>query len=444
MKQGKILIVEDDANLREALAETLELAGYEHQQAQHGAEALHIVEQWQPDLVISDINMQEINGNELLRILKKKLPQARIILMTAYANIDNAVKSMQDGAIDYLAKPFSPEILLKLIKKYLIPQNQGIEPVAVDSKTVELFAMALRVAVTDATVMITGESGSGKEVLARYIHEHSQRAGQPFVAINCAAIPDNMLEATLFGYEKGAFTGAINASAGKFELAQGGTLLLDEISEMPLALQVKLLRVLQEKEVERLGGKKLIKLDVRIIATSNRDMQEEVKKGHFREDLFYRLNVFPLHWLPLCERRQDIIPLTNYLLQRHLQGCNKALPQLHETAVTKLMQYDWPGNVRELDNVIQRAIILANDDIISENDLQFESITSSAEINIKDVPADKFNADMKQHEYQMILHELKRTKGNKKQTAENLGISARTLRYKLARMREAGIDSSLL
>ncbi|MCW8899762.1 MAG: sigma-54 dependent transcriptional regulator, partial [Gammaproteobacteria bacterium] len=362
-----------------------------------------------------------------------------------------------DGAVDYMVKPFEAEVLINMVSRYVGEQRDDVAMIAVDSSSVELAAIAKRVAESDASIMITGESGSGKEVLAQYIHTNSSRADQPFVAINCAAIPENMLEATLFGYEKGAYTGAYKASPGKFEQAQGGTILLDEISEMDIGLQAKLLRVLQEKEVERLGGNKIIELDVRVLATSNRDMQEVVAEGKFREDLYYRLNVFPLHLLPLCERPRDIIPLTKRLLEKHALSAHRAIPVLTEDAEQKLFDYAWPGNVRELDNVVQRALILQSGEEITASDIHFEAarkakpalkvVTESiVEQEVEsDSNLDSLTGDLKQREWNLILGAIKSAKGSRKMTAEKLGISERTLRYKLARMRDAGItvpDSS--
>jgi len=289
--------------------------------------------------------------------------------------------------------------------------------------------------------MVLGPSGSGKEVLAQYVHYNSTRAEQKFVAINCAAIPENMLEATLFGYEKGAFTGAIQACPGKFEQAQGGTILLDEITEMDLGLQAKILRVLQEREVERLGGRKTISLDVRVIATSNRDLKEAVAEGKFREDLYYRLNVFPLTWLPLAQRRDDILPLAKHLVQRLSQKGGEQIPEFTAAARSKLTAYDWPGNVRELDNVIQRALILYGDNIIDAGDLlieQFDTeIVTSVPVEESD---DKLGSELKLQEHQIILDTLNACHGSRKDVAERLGISPRTLRYKIARMRDSGIQ----
>jgi two-component system response regulator FlrC len=280
MTQARILVVEDDNGLREALVDTLLLGGYECREVDSGERALLALSRQRFDMVISDIQMGGMDGLTLLANIRQQYPQVPVLLMTAYANIDGAVRAMREGAIDYLAKPFSPEVLLNQVSRYVPAQK--VEKRAVvygDPRTAELFQLATRVARSEATVMVTGPSGTGKEVLARYIHDHSNRAEQAFVAINCAAIPENMLEATLFGYEKGAFTGAVQGCPGKFEQAQGGTLLLDEITEMDLGLQAKLLRVLQEKEVERLGSRKMIPLDVRVIATSNRDLKKRCRTG---------------------------------------------------------------------------------------------------------------------------------------------------------------------
>lgn len=400
---------------------------------------------------MSDINMPQMNGDVLLKRVKTLYPDIPVMLMTAYGTIEQAVDAMRDGAVDYMVKPFEAEVLINMVSRYVGESSENLDMVAIDHSSVELAAIAKRVAASDATIMISGDSGTGKEVLARFIHKNSSRAEQAFVAINCAAIPENMLEATLFGYEKGAYTGAYKASPGKFELAQGGTILLDEISEMDIGLQAKLLRVLQEKEVERLGGNKLIDLDVRVLATSNRDMLEVVADGKFREDLYYRLNVFPLHLLPLSERVDDIVPLAKNLLEKQAISAHRAIAILHEDAQRKLKEYPWPGNVRELDNVIQRALILQSGDFILEGDIHFEaarkskpversvSIAEKSEISEIDEAA-SLTGDLKQREWNLILGAIKSAKGSRKMTAEKLGISERTLRYKLARMRDAGIS----
>ena len=449
MKGAKILVVEDDQALAEALQETLLTAGYQVVMAEHGRMALAELENETVDLIVSDINMPQMSGDTLLKRVKTLYPDIPMMLMTAYGTIEQAVDAMRDGAVDYLVKPFEAEVLVNMVSRYVGERREETEMIVADRSSSELAAMAKRVAESDATIMITGESGAGKEVLARFIHKNSSRAEQPFVAINCAAIPENMLEATLFGYEKGAYTGAYKASPGKFEQAQGGTLLLDEISEMDVGLQAKLLRVLQEKEVERLGGNKIVDLDVRVLATSNRDMQEVVAEGKFREDLYYRLNVFPLHLLPLAERPDDIVPLTKRLLEKHALSAHRVIPLLSDAAADKLLGYDWPGNVRELDNVVQRCLILQSGEKINPEDIHFEAarakpalkVVRSAEVQAEEsgIDSDSLNGDLKQREWDLILGAIKAAKGSRKMTAEKLGISERTLRYKLARMRDAGI-----
>ncbi|HMA12674.1 MAG TPA: sigma-54 dependent transcriptional regulator, partial [Steroidobacteraceae bacterium] len=319
--------------------------------------------------------------------------------------------------------------------------NLSREPVVVDAASRALYALAARVASTDCTVLINGESGTGKEVLARFIHDRSPRANRPFVAINCAAIPENMLEAMLFGYERGAFTGATSAHAGKFEQAQGGTLLLDEITEMPLSLQAKLLRVLQEREVERLGARAMMSLDVRVIATTNRDLRAEVKAGNFREDLYYRLCVFPMTISALRERRDDVLPLAMRLLEmRTVPG--RRIPALSADAAQLLLSYPWPGNIRELDNLLQRAIIIANGPVIDAPHIRFEGLREAQPVRAS---ADVVEMDhelrgtLRAAERQILLTAL-RSGTSRREVAERLGISPRTLRYKLAQLRSSGID----
>ena len=438
----KILIVEDDAGLREALVDTLLLGGYDIVEADSAEAAMLQLGRHKIDLVVSDIQMGSMSGLDLLRSIKARHAEVPVLLMTAYATIDDAVQAMRDGATDYLAKPFAPQVLLNLVDRYApAPAIESRQPVVGDPSSEELLHLATRVARADATVMVLGPSGSGKEVLARYIHDKSARADKPFVAINCAAIPENMLEATLFGYEKGAFTGALQACPGKFEQAQGGTLLLDEITEMDLGLQAKILRVLQEKEVERLGSRKTIALDVRVIATSNRDLKEAVRRGIFREDLYYRLNVFPLMWRPLSQRPGDIIPLTEHLIERHCEQTH--CPQLSAAARAKLQHYDWPGNVRELENVVQRALILCDGEQIDSHDLMIDVSQTPQLVSASQVPEAKepvLGAELRHQEHQIILDALQTYQGKRKVVAEKLGISPRTLRYKLARMREDGIE----
>lgn len=367
----KVLLVEDDRALREALADTLLLAGHDYRAVGSAEDALEAVEQETFSLVVSDVNMPGMDGHQLLALLRARQPQLPVLLMTAHGAVERAVDAMRQGAADYLVKPFEPKALIELVARHalgVIPASEGEGPIAFEPASAQLLELAARVARSDSTVLISGESGTGKEVLARYIHQQSTRAKQPFIAINCAAIPDNMLEATLFGHEKGSFTGAIAAQAGKFEQADGGTILLDEISEMPLGLQAKLLRVLQEREVERVGARKPIQLDIRVVATTNRDLAGEVAAGRFREDLFYRLSVFPLAWRPLRERPADIVPLAERLLNNHVKKMKHAQARLSAEAQACLISYPWPGNVRELDNAIQRALILQQGGLIQPQD----------------------------------------------------------------------------
>jgi len=299
--------------------------------------------------------------------------------------------------------------------------------------------LARRVAASDCTVLIAGESGTGKEVLARFIHRNSPRADRAFVAVNCAAIPENMLEAILFGYERGAFTGAHAAHPGKFEQAQGGTLLLDEVTEMPLGLQAKLLRVLQEREVERLGGRTPVALDVRVLATTNRNLRAEVAAGRFREDLYYRLNVFPLTTAPLRERRDDVLPLAMHVLNARCRP-GESIPALSAEAAHILLTHTWPGNVRELDNVMQRALILANGPVIQADSIQIEGAGDAAPSAAPSVAAGALSESVSATERDLILEALRTDNGNRQAMAKRLGISPRTLRYKLAKLREAGVE----
>ncbi|MCL9774487.1 sigma-54-dependent transcriptional regulator [Vibrio methylphosphonaticus] len=478
MAQSKVLIVEDDEGLREALVDTLALAGYEWVEADCAEDALVKLKSQPVDIVVSDVQMAGMGGLALLRNIKQHWPNLPVLLMTAYANIEDAVAAMKEGAIDYMAKPFAPEVLLNMVSRYApVKSDSNGDAIVADPKSIQLLALAEKVAKTDASVMVLGPSGSGKEVMSRYIHNHSLRSEGPFVAINCAAIPDNMLEATLFGYEKGAFTGAVQACPGKFEQAQGGTILLDEVSEMDLNLQAKLLRVLQEREVERLGSRKSMALDVRVLATSNRDLKQYVQEGNFREDLYYRLNVFPISWPALRERTGDIPPLATHLTERHCKKLGMPVPKFSEVALAKLMQYPWPGNVRELDNVVQRALILCDQAIIESEHILLEGVdwqdaaglqqavsmpmahvsseqhvaepsvlpvadsTQNTMVIEKPVSiGEGLGGELRDQEFAIILETLKECEGRRKEMSEKLGISPRTLRYKLAKMRDAGID----
>ncbi len=436
---GAVLVVEDDAALRASLCDTLRLAGIEAVEAPDGAAALELLEDDGFELVVSDVQMPELDGMELLRAVKGTGLGAPVLLMTAHGSVEQAVEAMRHGAADYLIKPFEAEVLVGKVASYL-GAGPGTQEafLAVDPASRELFRLAERVAASDVTVMITGESGSGKEIVARHVHASSPRASAPFVAINCAAIPDNMLEAVLFGYEKGAFTGAHKACPGKFEQAQGGTLLLDEVSEMELGLQAKLLRVLQEREVERLGGRETVALDVRVLATSNRDMREAVAAGAFREDLYYRLHVFPLHVPPLRERPLDVVPLAERFIARAAARADLPSPCLGEAAAAALAAHPWPGNVRELDNVMQRALVLAESGVVDVAALALEAAPGAGAPAAGDEKP-TLDDGLRDREFRLILEALELEGGNRKQAADRLGISPRTLRYKLARMREEGL-----
>lgn len=447
MSDFHMLVVEDDVQLREAIIDTLTLDHIRVSEACCGEEAIAFLSKNSVDMILSDVSMAPVGGFELLAHVKAKYPSVPMVLMTAYGEVEKAVQAIQQGAMDYLVKPFEVDVLLETVNQFRSqtqPHHNLDQPVAEDAGSRALLKLAKQVADSEATVLISGESGTGKEVLARYIHQNSPRKDGPFVAINCAAIPENMLEATLFGYEKGAFTGAYNSMPGKFEQAEGGTLLLDEISEMEIGLQAKLLRVLQEREVERLGGRKTIKLNVRVLATTNRDLLSYVNEHKFREDLYYRLSVFPLQWKSLRERRDDILPIAERLLAKHSKKQGKSAIILDESAQYKLQSYSWPGNVRELDNVIQRALIIQSGHQITSADivLNLQSMAEPKEnvVCLVDEEEDDLGNSLKQREYTLILDALKNEK-SKKEAAEKLGISPRTLRYKMAKMREQGIQA---
>lgn len=431
-----VLIIEDDSVMREALAETMHLAGHSYLSVKTVKEALMVLDKHNPSLILSNIQSPKMNVQQILTEIQHRKPSIPVILMTSTGSIEEAVTAMRHGAVDYIQKPFSGTVLTEKINRFIKPvfdENDG-EPIAKDPKSQALLSMALRVSQSEVGVLITGESGTGKEVLAHFIHDHSPRKDEPFIAINCAAIPDQMLEATLFGYEKGSFTGAYKSAPGKFEQAQGGTLLLDEVSEMSLGLQAKLLRVLQEKEVERIGANKVIDLDVRVLATSNKKLLEEVKLGRFREDLYFRLNVFQLSWLPLRERIYDIIPLANYLIRKHCSNNMPVLPKLSDGAVQDLLHYPWPGNARELDNVVQRALVLHSCGIIEREHLQLSTHEMSPVVEVSQGEM----KNLQNHEFDMIEKTFKTCGGDRQKVASILGVSERTLRYKLAKMREEG------
>jgi two-component system response regulator FlrC len=442
MSLGTILVVEDDRPLQDALVSTLEAAGFNVLAAGDGGEALKVLGATSVDLVVSDVEMQPVDGRELLKRLQQREAPPPVLLMTAYGTIDQAVAAMRDGAVDYLVKPFDAEELEQRVARYVRASNgaartgaPSAEPVADDPASRKLLELAARVAQSDVTVLLSGESGTGKEVLARFIHARSKRHAGPFVAVNCAAIPEQMLEALLFGYEKGAFTGAQARSVGKFAQANGGTLLLDEVTEMELGLQAKLLRVLQEREVEPLGASKPVPLDVRVLATSNRDLEQVVSDGTFREDLYYRLSVFPLRIAPLRERPGDIGALTTRFI-----AARSARPlTVSPAALARLQAYAWPGNVRELENVVQRALLLADGaPRIEPEHLVLADNRGNAQQPV--ALASGLAGELWEEETRRIVAALETHSGMRRHAAEQLGISDRTLRYKLSKMRAAGIQ----
>ncbi len=460
----KVLIVDDDDNMRTAVQTTLERMGINVTAAENGKEGLDYALNEQFDLIISDMRMPIMDGETMFKMLKSSGINTKICFITAFGTVDSAVKLIKEGAFDYILKPFSPEVIEELVRRaFALEENI---PAIDEKKTVfkspymtQIFSIAKDVADSEATVLITGESGTGKEVLARFIHEHSKRKGE-FIAINCAAIPESLIESELFGYERGAFTGAINRKEGKFELANGGTLLLDEIGEIPINLQAKLLRVLQEKEIERLGGTKKQKVDVRIIATTNRNLREEIKNGNFREDLFYRLNVINIEIPPLRERKEDIEPLSLFFIDKYCHINKKPKKKLTKDALELLLNYDWPGNVRELEHTIERAVILSKDEFITPLNLFIHGISinsyneyisnknkiQATEIVTPEEPTTEKNIQISagmtiaEMERELILNTLKETKGNRTKAAEILGITVRTLRNKLHEYREQGIQ----
>jgi len=486
-----ILLVEDDPALREALEVTLAMEEIGYLAVSSAEDALRELKSSNFSALVSDIRLPLLSGLDLLFETRKLKPELPVVLMTAYADASTAVEALRGGARDFLLKPFRPEQFVEVIRRYISQdpsQSPGANgPVAVAPQSRQLISKLDRVAQTDATVLLTGESGSGKEVMAQYLHQRSQRAKQSYVAINCAAIPSTLLEATLFGYERGAFTGASKSQPGKFELAQGGTIFLDEIGEMPMELQTKLLRVLQERQVERVGSHQTIKLDVRVIAATNQDLAKRVSQGAFREDLFYRINVFPLRIPALRERIADILPLAERFLLRYRASMGQPEAKLSDIARQRLTAYAWPGNVRELENAIQRALLLCNGIWIQPEDLALDfdrmvepqpsgkpngpeesresegvdsapesrfpeargSETRSIEARSAEAQAREHRApdrpseikypDMRVMEREHILAILAQVGGNRRKAVQILGISERTLRYKLKLWRDSGI-----
>ncbi len=430
-----------------------EAKGYQLIQTADLADCLTLLTQHHWDLVLVPAWLPD--GTEAADLIKLVQPRYKgeVVVVSELQHVAQVTRALQQGAMDYLLIPFGHMHLSQLVQR-LQPERQRQAIVAESHQSKQLFQLAQRVAQADASVLINGESGTGKEVLARFIHESSPRASGPFVAINCAAIPETMIESILFGHTKGAFTGATSAQAGKLEIANGGTLMLDEIGELPLSLQTKLLRVLQEREVERLGSHQKIKLDIRVLAATNRDLEKEVAEGRFRADLYYRLNVFPMYCATLKERREDIVPLARHLLARHMPN-DQLATEFTEEAQLALRSYDWPGNVRELENVIQRALVMSRGCLIRGEDLmlpvqarQEPSVEPLAEMNVLPVRQQAAESDAKPNlqksrklaEFDTIIETLRRFNGHRSKTAEELGVSTRALRYKIQTMREQGLD----
>jgi len=455
----QILLVEDDTDLREAISVTLRLGGVEHQAFECAEDALPAIDPEAEQMLVTDFRLPGMNGLQLLAQARERHPQLPVVVMTAYADTQLAVQALKGGARDFLIKPFMPQQLLEVIARHHPsprPAKTGTEAeiIAADPAILAVKNRCERVAGTGATVLLTGESGVGKDVFAKQIHQLSDRRNKPYVAINCAAIPENLLESTLFGYEKGAFTGAAKAQPGKFEQANGGTLFLDEIGEMPLELQAKLLRVLQDQVVERLGSLRSIHCDVRIVAATNQDLQQRVKDGKFREDLDFRLAVFPIRIPPLRERKNDILPLAEHFLVRYGRTMGRQGLKLSPASQNDLANYPWPGNVRELENAIQRALLLSDGEMIEPADIELHgsqvpaqtaspaqptALDGTALAYVSDQESTVSGAqDMDSIEREHILKVLKQVGGNRKEAVNILGLSERALRYKLKAYKEAG------
>ncbi len=465
----KILVVDDDRETRMLLYEALNRQGYAVSVAENGAMAFDIFEKNQPDMVITDINMPEMSGLDLLRRLRDSNGELPVIIITAHATVETAVSAMKLGAFDYLLKPVPAEIIVEAAARGLLGNqlrkdngSETVRPasdtagkkmiVGSDSKLARVMQKAKSVASSKATVLVLGESGTGKEMIARFIHEESDRREGPFVALNCAALPEGLLESELFGHEKGAFTGAVYAKKGKFELADGGTLLLDEIAEIPLHLQAKLLRVLQEEEVDRLGGKAPVKVDVHVVATTNCNLEDAVKNGEFRQDLYYRLNVIPLTLPSLRERKEDIEQLSQYFIIRFSEQYGKVVKKMSKASSARFLEYSWPGNIREMENLVERAVLLSLTDRLEPWDFwdeDVETLESSPVVSSESEGEISFSsgnggngggmASLREVERQMILQALQKTDNNRTHAAKMLGISVRTLRNKLQEYRSQGI-----
>jgi len=441
---SKIFVVDDDVYAREFIVETLKRKGYQLEQTDSGESALEIIKHQEFDLIITDLKMKQVSGLDVLRAAQNIQPDCRVMVVTAFGTIDNAVEAMKIGACDYFTKPVTPDELeilvanaldykrLKMENRYLKQELAGSYSFAnlmgKSLSMMKIFELIKNVANSPSTILISGETGTGKEMVARAIHFNSIRAGKPFIKMNCAALPEGLIESELFGHEKGAFTGAVKSSIGRFEQANGGTLLLDEISEIPPAIQAKLLRVIQERELERLGSGQTIPIDVRIIATSNRDLKKEVSERRFRDDLYFRLQVIPIDVPPLRKRLDDIPILSDYFLQKYCHREGVPLKVLSDKVIKYFMSYAWPGNVRELENYIERAVVVSNSQELKVSDFPMEIAIGIGGFTDTEQAAGTTIAEM---EKRLIFKTLEANNYNKAQAAEVLGITPRTLRNKL-------------
>lgn len=443
---AKILVADDEQIMRDLVVDSLEMIGHECKGVRDGADGIALLESFQPDLILSDFKMPGMTGVQFLAEVKRRRPGTGFIIMTAYGTIESAVEAMKIGASDFLEKPFQPEVLELAVARvleniHLRQENQELrKQLALKHNFVgglsdgyqKLDHLMDEVAPSNATVLILGESGVGKEVLARNIHGRSLRANASFVKINCAAMPDNLIESELFGYEKGSFTGAMKTKKGKFEMAHKGTLLLDEIGEMPLAAQAKLLRVLQEREVTRIGGDEEIAVDVRVICTTNRNLEVEVKEGRFREDLFYRLNVIPVEIPPLRQRKEDLANLVQYFIEKFNNEYNYSVEGIQEEAIDWVRTQDWPGNIRQLENTIERAMVFTKSGLITLEKLGVQVAPQSVDQSTEELGEHiRPGMTIAQMEQSLILKTLEYCEWNKAVAAEMLNISIRTLRNKL-------------
>jgi two-component system NtrC family response regulator len=454
MKRKHILVVDDDSSLRRVMKMQLEEAGYEVSLAKDGDEGWKLLKEIEPQLIITDLRMPT-TGLELLARVKNDGIQTTVIVVTAYGTVETAVEAMKTGAYDYVTKPIDFEALVLVVHRAMerqslieevrtlrsaLDQRYGFESIVGHSKgLLRVLDQAARVSQRDATVLIQGETGTGKELVARAIHHNSRRGSQPFIALNCGAIPRDLVESELFGYERGAFTGALTQKIGRIESADGGTLFLDEVGELPLDAQVKLLRVLQEGELHRVGANTPVKIDVRIIAATHRNLPAMVEDGTFREDLYYRLAVVPLRIPPLRERREDIPELIDALFQRAKERHHLLEVRLSSAVQQKLISYRWPGNIRQLENVLERLVVLSSSDLITADDLPEELVSSAAGtaplwLNLPDE-----GINLEEVERELISRALERCAGNQTQAARYLDISRRTLIY---RMEKHGLASA--